>query len=75
MIKPRLLPEATASPYERRVGQRSGMSLSDGSEIVDIFALMQNDPWHPSFKPQTPWWVPLVGVLILLGVLIYVLVR
>ena len=36
---------------------------------------MQNDPWHPGFKPQTPCWVPLFGVLILLGLLIYFLVR
>ena len=44
-------------------------------EVAATCPLMQNDPMHPEFKPQTPWWVPLVGVLILLGLLIYALVR
>ncbi len=40
---------------------------------------MQNDPMHPAFSPRPPPWVSLakgaVGVLILLGLVIYALVR
>jgi hypothetical protein len=52
-----------------------GGSVVGQSEIADTCSLMQNDPMHPAFEPQTPWWVLLVGVLILLGLLIYALVR
>jgi hypothetical protein len=35
---------------------------------------MQSDPMHPAFKPRPPRWLWLVGVLILLGLVIYLLV-
>jgi hypothetical protein len=38
----------------------------------------QNDPMHPAFSPRPPLWLSLakgaIGVVILLGLIIYVLV-